>query len=1756
MPKSTTEIFTSDESESCSSGSEYHDEARKKKKKKVIEASERKRKHTNARRRRGGGVRQVSRSRTHGADGERIGRPHSGDPENSESDTLPPDLEQEFSFLYSRQVGEKIYAMSFDDGQIYAGKIIKRSLKYTGRKSARGSSSQSLMRNPPVPHYLAHYKGWSSRYEEWVMESQILTDEQVKRGVNVRIGPDRGDEDTSSGEGNSETESDRMSKKGEKNDKHVCDNIGVDKPKEKDLYDAHADEETNVANISTEAIHAYTRPSKPVSTSLNANTNANITSSKINVDAGASVSGKAKTARVRGKRKRAISTSSEGEGCSDGDGCVVAQPMAKRSKPMPNDHSKNVKNVDVATGVTKSDSLTIFTQPSKEREKEVKRQQPPHSSQQLGDKKNQVKGPRASESRKARKNDTSKKDISRSAKSKLSTTMEELPNYKNEGVKVQAQMGVTARNESVAIVTNPKDDTKVKTKTNRVWDGKERKWLSGEAAIAAVANGRIKEDRSGKVNTKLVTGTKLCTAANEKVQRNGNARNNSSTVNAKSANTNGSKTLKKVLSERGKIRTAGVNDKLKCDEKLSRNSGLGTCVDAARLKGEVGVVDTSKTNRRDSSSSASSSCVIESSTSAPTSTHMNTHMHVKDNHNTTNVKSGIDSSQDDKADGVKRKERENTVVSTQQKVKATPKHMSSDRIQSEATLITGSTCERESLSAPPCILSFDHKRQEEENENDTTTKEEKHSGKRANAREELIIKLKDKKKDKSKDRAKGLERESDGRDIVLPSVDDRKLVNVPFAHTSIHAQANGVVNAIDSSGHKILNNSAGKERTRERKAMKRIKKENEKCKSLRDSVNASGLLTENVSGSSAVANTIQLDTNISTSGVSARKEKKKRSGSVGDAGNLGDAGSLQAKAINVAINSAVCSSESTVRDAMIMASVSEEARAQEAMDALSHSQRSRHPTSGDAISIRKAAENMSTETSLKSSTDDTSGGYIQPQTIVHVPFPAHAAPRASVPHSTFNVVGDGVIGSTANTREGVNTFKKQWQASARATKLKGKLNNAREMTSTDGMGEDVDILLESGYIRPSQQNPQQLEGRTDSKPEDSVEITDTVIASSAHCTVNPVSTSPLLRNSESGSKVNPNKATIQKMGPTAAPHSGIRLAPTRPSDHSGISICDSKGPSVGQGMPSNWLKYTNESDRVPSQASSRALGYPSLPVPRASSPQISSPSHHKTQNKQSSEQQGRQKESNEALPLLPIAANDSPTEFKYTLSETKTRAQEHTDRKTQTSTKASVIVTTSPKQSSLSDTTFRTNLHPCLHSHSHAEFRRQCYSPHARTSCKYSSSSDGERCIETADEERSRSGAWSPSTNFSVDRILGMRGDTGGSVAESESRCSSITGYVNNTYADNNMISNAQVPPSACSRTYPLTQLRHEDARTFIGADEITHSSSTSELPRNRYPQTHPYMSRRTGSPFPPTSQQQSITTYSQTHPHHVHKSAYSQHTAQPTTKRSFSLPNPVTAPVPTVLPPKKRMLYSGGDHTPDYAGMTSTSQGASSSTSLTMPNIVRGKDVNRQEMEKEYCDVRVDDRSSVIINAGVRDFLDSRHDNHDNGMGSVSSSISYPYQGRQQIFREQEQDAGLSYPQHPQTQQYRHTQPYQSPNYPQHQQVEITKHSQISQNQNKQHTQMRLVSAEREGVSNAHRHVNSLGQPQPRSPHSPHYQKRIQNQDRQDVQNARQVHNATKSPLPMLGTKSSLPIISSKRPLGSRLAMMLSSSLSDKETA
>ncbi|KNC79410.1 hypothetical protein SARC_08199, partial [Sphaeroforma arctica JP610] len=148
-----------------------------------------------------------------GGANKRPGRPAAGsrrtrgDRGDADFDTLPEELEQEFSFLYSRQVGEKIYAMSFDDGQIYAGKIIKRSLKYTGRKGARGS--QSLMRNPPVPHYLAHYKGWSSRYEEWVQETQILTDEQVRKSGKVRIGPDRGDESTSSSDSQDTADRDR-----------------------------------------------------------------------------------------------------------------------------------------------------------------------------------------------------------------------------------------------------------------------------------------------------------------------------------------------------------------------------------------------------------------------------------------------------------------------------------------------------------------------------------------------------------------------------------------------------------------------------------------------------------------------------------------------------------------------------------------------------------------------------------------------------------------------------------------------------------------------------------------------------------------------------------------------------------------------------------------------------------------------------------------------------------------------------------------------------------------------------------------------------------------------------------------------------------------------------------------------------------------------------------------------------------------------------------------------------------------------------------------------------------------------------------------------------------------------------------------------------------------------------------------------------------------------------------------------------------
>eukprot|EP00124_Ichthyophonus_hoferi_P001243 Ihof_evm10s60 gene=Ihof_evmTU10s60 len=133
------------------------------------------------------------------------------------------------SALFMYDVGDKIQALSYYDGQVYRGQVIGRELRAGGRRN-RNSINLYLTRNPPTPHYLVHYKGWSERYEEWIAEDQILGGrlQSLKGTVSAVNGPDRGDESTSSSE--NETGLFKDTQADGKTDTHVSPCLSIDSP--------------------------------------------------------------------------------------------------------------------------------------------------------------------------------------------------------------------------------------------------------------------------------------------------------------------------------------------------------------------------------------------------------------------------------------------------------------------------------------------------------------------------------------------------------------------------------------------------------------------------------------------------------------------------------------------------------------------------------------------------------------------------------------------------------------------------------------------------------------------------------------------------------------------------------------------------------------------------------------------------------------------------------------------------------------------------------------------------------------------------------------------------------------------------------------------------------------------------------------------------------------------------------------------------------------------------------------------------------------------------------------------------------------------------------------------------------------------------------------------------------------------------------------------------------------------------------------
>eukprot|EP00124_Ichthyophonus_hoferi_P000585 Ihof_evm19s22 gene=Ihof_evmTU19s22 len=64
---------------------------------------------------------------------------------------------------------DKVWALSYYDGKVYLAKVVNRKLMTSGR-------AQPSARNPATPHYFVHYSDWASKYDEWIEESQIYTE--------------------------------------------------------------------------------------------------------------------------------------------------------------------------------------------------------------------------------------------------------------------------------------------------------------------------------------------------------------------------------------------------------------------------------------------------------------------------------------------------------------------------------------------------------------------------------------------------------------------------------------------------------------------------------------------------------------------------------------------------------------------------------------------------------------------------------------------------------------------------------------------------------------------------------------------------------------------------------------------------------------------------------------------------------------------------------------------------------------------------------------------------------------------------------------------------------------------------------------------------------------------------------------------------------------------------------------------------------------------------------------------------------------------------------------------------------------------------------------------------------------------------------------------------------------------------------------------------------------------------------------------
>eukprot|EP00124_Ichthyophonus_hoferi_P000905 Ihof_evm14s39 gene=Ihof_evmTU14s39 len=83
-----------------------------------------------------------------------------------------PTVDVDTSERYMYQKHDLVNAIAYYDGRVYSGQILEREMRPAGRVK----SKHSLL----VPQYLVHYSGWTSKYDEWITEEQVVGVDQVR----------------------------------------------------------------------------------------------------------------------------------------------------------------------------------------------------------------------------------------------------------------------------------------------------------------------------------------------------------------------------------------------------------------------------------------------------------------------------------------------------------------------------------------------------------------------------------------------------------------------------------------------------------------------------------------------------------------------------------------------------------------------------------------------------------------------------------------------------------------------------------------------------------------------------------------------------------------------------------------------------------------------------------------------------------------------------------------------------------------------------------------------------------------------------------------------------------------------------------------------------------------------------------------------------------------------------------------------------------------------------------------------------------------------------------------------------------------------------------------------------------------------------------------------------------------------------------------------------------------------------------------